>query len=147
MFESMEEFQMVLNELVGDKSMDKVRVEYEKLIHALKKSRENEKRLMSKCRELNAEIVSTSTKVAAALKISQEDETTITSLKRVYVIFKTCDVNIIQIFFLSLFIYCPDLIWQIKKSIINCLLCCFIFCKVKILLKSAKSLIMNKNIF
>ena len=113
MFESMEEFQMVLNELVGDKSMDKVRVEYEKLIHALKKSRENEKRLMSKCRELNAEIVSTTTKVAAALKISQEDETTITSLKRVYVIFKTCDVNIIQIFFLSLFIYCPDLIWQI----------------------------------
>ncbi|KAL7390317.1 hypothetical protein ABVT39_018730 [Epinephelus coioides] len=82
MFESLEEFHMVLNELVGDKSMDKVRVEYEKLIRALKKSRENEKRLMSKCRELNAEVVSTSTKVAAALKLSQEDETTITSLKR-----------------------------------------------------------------
>lgn len=83
-FESLEEFQMVLNELVGDKSMDKIRVEYEKLIHALKKSRENEKRLMSKCRELNAEIVSTSTKVAAALRLSQEDETTITSLKKVH---------------------------------------------------------------
>lgn len=83
-FESLEEFQMVLNELVGDKSMDRVRVEYEKLIHALKKSRENEKRLMSKCRELNAEIVSTSTKVAAALKLSQEDESTIASLKRVH---------------------------------------------------------------
>ncbi|KAA8586336.1 hypothetical protein FQN60_000172 [Etheostoma spectabile] len=82
MFESLEEFHMVLNELAGDKSMDKVRVEYEKLIHALKKSRENEKRLMSKCRELNAEVVSTSTKVAAALKLSQDDETTITSLKR-----------------------------------------------------------------
>ncbi|XP_070839620.1 cilia- and flagella-associated protein 58 [Chaetodon trifascialis] len=81
MFESLEEFQMVLNELVGE-SMEKVRVEYEKLIHALKKSRENEKRLMSKCRELNADIVSTSTKVAAALKLSQEDETAITSLKR-----------------------------------------------------------------
>uniref|UniRef100_A0A4W6DUE0 Cilia and flagella associated protein 58 n=1 Tax=Lates calcarifer TaxID=8187 RepID=A0A4W6DUE0_LATCA len=80
--ESLEEFQMVLSELIGDKSMDKIRVEYEKLIHALKKSRENEKRLMSKCRELNAEIVSTSTKVTAALKLSQEDETTITSLKR-----------------------------------------------------------------
>uniref|UniRef100_A0A3B5A651 Cilia and flagella associated protein 58 n=1 Tax=Stegastes partitus TaxID=144197 RepID=A0A3B5A651_9TELE len=79
---SLDEFQMVLSELVADKSMDKIRVEYEKLIHALKKSRENEKRLMSKCRELNAEIVSTSTKVAAALKLSQEDETTITSLKR-----------------------------------------------------------------
>lgn len=84
-FESLEEFQMILNELVGDKSMDKIRVEYEKLIHALKKSRENEKRLMSKCRELNAEIVSTSTKVAAALKLSQEDETTIASLKKVHV--------------------------------------------------------------
>ncbi|KAM9348951.1 cilia- and flagella-associated protein 58 [Symphorus nematophorus] len=82
MSESLEEFQMVLDELVGDRSMDRVRVEYEKLIHALKKSRENEKRLMSKCRELNAEIVSTSTKVAAALKLSQEDETTIASLKR-----------------------------------------------------------------
>ncbi|XP_031166935.1 cilia- and flagella-associated protein 58 [Sander lucioperca] len=82
MFESLEEFHMVLNELAGDKSMDKVRVEYEKLILALKKSRENEKRLMSKCRELNAEVVSTSTKVAAALKLSQDDETTITSLKR-----------------------------------------------------------------
>ncbi|XP_034034786.1 cilia- and flagella-associated protein 58 [Thalassophryne amazonica] len=81
-FESLEEFQVVLGELVGDKSMDKIRVAYEKLIQALKKSRENEKRLMSKCRELNAEIVSASTKVAAALKLSQEDETTISSLKR-----------------------------------------------------------------
>ena len=82
-FQSLEEFKSVLSELVGDKSLDKIRGEYEKLIHALKKSRENEQRLMSKCRELNAEIVSTSTKVAAALKLSQEDETTITSLKRV----------------------------------------------------------------
>ncbi|KAK1882426.1 Cilia- and flagella-associated protein 58 [Dissostichus eleginoides] len=82
MFESLEEFHIVLSELVGDESMDKVRGEYEKLIHALKKSRENEKRLMSKCRELNAEVMSTSTKVAAALKLSQDDETTITSLKR-----------------------------------------------------------------
>uniref|UniRef100_UPI0037E95453 cilia- and flagella-associated protein 58 n=1 Tax=Semicossyphus pulcher TaxID=241346 RepID=UPI0037E95453 len=81
-FESLEEFQMILSELVGDQSMDKVRMEYEKLIHALKKSRENEKRLMSKCRELNAEIVSVQTKVAAALKLSQEDESQISSLKR-----------------------------------------------------------------
>ncbi|TKS83720.1 Cilia- and flagella-associated protein 58 [Collichthys lucidus] len=80
--ESLEEFQMVLNEMVGDESMDKVRVEYEKLIHALKTSRGNEKKLMSKCRELNAEIVTTSTKVTAALKLTQEDEATIASLKR-----------------------------------------------------------------
>uniref|UniRef100_A0A7N8XSI7 Cilia and flagella associated protein 58 n=1 Tax=Mastacembelus armatus TaxID=205130 RepID=A0A7N8XSI7_9TELE len=81
-FESLEQFQTVLNELVGDESMEKIRVEFEKLLHSLKKSRENEKRLMSKCRELNAEIVSTSTKVTAALKLCQEDETTIASLKR-----------------------------------------------------------------
>lgn len=82
--ESLEEFYVILNELLGDQNMEKVRVEYEKLLHALKKSKDNEKRLMSKCRELNAEIVATSTKVAAALQLSQEDENTIASLKRVY---------------------------------------------------------------
>ncbi|KAM6971891.1 cilia- and flagella-associated protein 58 [Aplochiton taeniatus] len=82
-FESLEkEFQDVLNELVGDKSLDKFRVEYEKLTNALKKSHESEKRLMTKCRELNAEIVSNSVKVATALKLSQEDQTTISSLKK-----------------------------------------------------------------
>lgn len=83
-FGCLEEFHVVLNELVGDESMVKVKVEYEKLSHALKKSRENEGRLMSKCRELNAEIVETSAKVAAVLKLSQEDETTIASLKKVH---------------------------------------------------------------
>lgn len=83
MSESMQEFYTVLDELVGDQSVDQVRVEFEKLIQTLKKSRENEKRLMAKCRELNAEIVSTSTKVSAALQLSQDDQTTITSLKRV----------------------------------------------------------------
>lgn len=84
--ESLQEFQMILDELVGDESMDKVRMEYEKLIQALIKSRENEKRLMSKCRELNAKIVSTSSKAAEALKMNQEDETTINFLKRVIII-------------------------------------------------------------
>lgn len=84
MFESLEEFQMVLSEMVGDRRMDKIRVECEKLINALGKSREHEKRLMSRCRELNAEIVSSSTKISTAKKLSEEDEITITSLKRVY---------------------------------------------------------------
>lgn len=81
--ESIQEFQMILDELVGDESMEKVRGEYEKLIQVLVKSRENEKRLMSKCRELNAKIVSTTTKVADALKMRQEDETKMNFLKRV----------------------------------------------------------------
>ncbi|KAG5278608.1 hypothetical protein AALO_G00100820, partial [Alosa alosa] len=82
-FESLEkEFQEVLSELLGDKSLEKFRVEYEKLTNALKKSHESEKRLMTKCRELNGEIVSNAAKVATALKLSQEDQTTITSLKK-----------------------------------------------------------------
>ena len=63
--------------------MEKFRVEYEKIHHALKKSHESEKRLMQKCRELNAEIVANSAKVATALKLSQEDQATIASLKKV----------------------------------------------------------------
>lgn len=75
----------VLSELMGDRSLEKFRVEYEKLHRALKKSHESEKRLMQKCRELNAEIVANSAKVATALKLSQEDQATIQSLKKVLV--------------------------------------------------------------
>ncbi|XP_060754267.1 cilia- and flagella-associated protein 58 [Neoarius graeffei] len=82
-FEALEkEFQDVLNELVGDKNLEKFSVEYEKLITALRKSHENEKRLMTKCRELKAEISSNSVKVETALKLSHEDQTTIMSLKK-----------------------------------------------------------------
>ena len=70
---------------MGDKSLEKFRVEYEKLHRALKKSHESEKRLMQKCRELNAEIVANASKVQTALKLSQEDQTTIASLKKVTV--------------------------------------------------------------
>ena len=72
-----------LAELMGDRSLEKFRVEYEKLHKALKKSHESEKRLMQKCRELNAEIVANSAKVATALKLSQDDQATIASLKKV----------------------------------------------------------------
>ena len=68
---------------MGDKSLEKFRIEYEKLHRALKKSHESEKRLMQKCRELNAEIVANAAKVQTALKLSQEDQTTIASLKKV----------------------------------------------------------------
>lgn len=68
---------------MGDKSLERFRVEYEKLHRALKKSHESEKRLMHKCRELNAEIVANAAKVSTALKLSQEDKSTISSLKQV----------------------------------------------------------------
>jgi hypothetical protein len=83
-FEEIErDFQEVLGELSGDKSLEKFRIEYEKLHAVMKKSYDNEKRLMAKCRELNAEIVVNSAKVATALKLSQDDQTTIVSLKKV----------------------------------------------------------------
>ncbi|XP_028391135.1 cilia- and flagella-associated protein 58-like [Dendronephthya gigantea] len=82
-FEVLErDFQEVLGELMGDKSLEKFRVEYEKLHRALKKSHESEKRLMQKCRELNGEIVANAAKVQTALKLSQEDQNTISSLKK-----------------------------------------------------------------
>ncbi|XP_076308256.1 cilia- and flagella-associated protein 58-like [Tachypleus tridentatus] len=77
-----EEFQKVLKNIAGDKKLDKFRSEYEKLHEALYKSHENEKRLMQKCREFNAEIAANGSKVAAALKLSEDDKMTIESLKK-----------------------------------------------------------------
>jgi DNA repair exonuclease SbcCD ATPase subunit len=77
-----QEFQDVLQELMGDRSLEKFRIEYEKLHKALIKSHESEKRLMQKCRELNAELVANSAKVQTALKLSQEDQNTIASLRK-----------------------------------------------------------------
>jgi len=82
-FEALEkDFQQVLQELMGDRSLERFRVEYEKLHRALKKSHDSEKRLMQKCRELNAEMVANSAKVSTALKLTQEDQATIASLKK-----------------------------------------------------------------
>mmetsp|Transcript_113442 Transcript_113442/g.208390 ORF Transcript_113442/g.208390 Transcript_113442/m.208390 type:complete len:856 (-) Transcript_113442:88-2655(-) len=82
-FEALEkDFQEVLQELIGDKSLEHFRLEYEKLHRALKKSHESEKRLIKKCRELNQEIVSNATKVQTALNLSKEDQLTIQNLKK-----------------------------------------------------------------
>ena len=43
---------------------------------------DNEKRILKKCRELNAEIVANAAKVQTALKLSEEDQSTIASLKK-----------------------------------------------------------------
>ena len=82
-----QEFQDVLSELMGDKTLEKFKIEYEKLHKALIKSHESEKRLMQKCRELNAELVANSAKVQTALKLGQEDQNTIASLRKVCFLF------------------------------------------------------------
>ncbi|CAC5425876.1 Cilia- and flagella-associated protein 58 [Mytilus coruscus] len=81
-FEDMEEdFLEVLSQLAGDRSLEKFRSEYEKLYKALKKSHEGEKRLMGKCRELNAETVANRAKVSTSQKLSNDDTQTIAELK------------------------------------------------------------------
>lgn len=57
------EFQDVMDELAGDKSLDHFRIEYVKLHKAMKRSHESELRLIKKCRELNQEIVKNAVKV------------------------------------------------------------------------------------
>eukprot|EP00771_Trimastix_marina_P000526 gnl/Trimastix_PCT/1546.p1 GENE.gnl/Trimastix_PCT/1546~~gnl/Trimastix_PCT/1546.p1 ORF type:complete len:871 (+),score=438.45 gnl/Trimastix_PCT/1546:34-2646(+) len=82
-FDALErDFHDFLRQLVGDESLQSFRVEYEKLHRALKKSHESEKRLIRRCKELNAEIVSNAAKVRTALKLSHEDANTISSLKK-----------------------------------------------------------------
>ncbi|KAF1792309.1 hypothetical protein GQ600_27877 [Phytophthora cactorum] len=76
------DFEEVLAELEGDKSLERFRLEYEKLHRALKKSNGQEKKLIKKCRELNAEIINNAAKVQTALKLSQEDQASIASLKK-----------------------------------------------------------------
>ncbi|GMH58573.1 hypothetical protein TL16_g02641 [Triparma laevis f. inornata] len=82
-FEALErDFQEVLADLVGDDSLSKFREEYEKLHRALKKSHDQEKRLVKMCRELNTEIVNNAAKVQYALQLAQKDDTTIASLRK-----------------------------------------------------------------
>jgi chromosome segregation ATPase len=82
-YEALEkDFQEVLNELVGDQSMERFRNEYEKLHRALKTSYESEKRLIKRCKELNDTILANAARVKAAIKLTQEDSQTINLLKK-----------------------------------------------------------------
>ena len=82
-YEELEQnFQSVIQELIGDRSLEKFRDEYERLHRALKRSHESNKRLITKCRELNDEILSNSTKVERSLELLQQDRRTITALRQ-----------------------------------------------------------------
>ncbi|KAM7047261.1 cilia- and flagella-associated protein 58 isoform 1-T1 [Acridotheres tristis] len=81
-FEALEEdSQEFISILSRDEALEKFRVEYEKLFAIMKKSRENEKHLMEKCRKLSAELVEKSSKVAVLTKLTSDDGETISSLK------------------------------------------------------------------
>ncbi|NWV74523.1 CFA58 protein, partial [Dasyornis broadbenti] len=81
-FEALEkDSQEFISILKRDEALEKFRVEYEKLLAIMKKSRENEKHLMEKCRKLRAELVEKSSKVAVLTKLTKDDGETISSLK------------------------------------------------------------------
>lgn len=58
-----ESYESVLETLEGDPQLVPFKDEFEKLYAALTKSHESEKKLMSKCRQLNAELVTAASKV------------------------------------------------------------------------------------
>ena len=76
-----DDFNKVIAELENDPAMAKFKEEYEKVFSALVNSNDSEKRLVQKCRDLNAEIVANAAKVQSALKLADEDQGTIDKLK------------------------------------------------------------------
>ena len=76
------DFQQVLQELAGDRTIERFRMEYEKLYRTLKASLEFERRLIKKCKELNAEINANALKVQVALKLTREETQAIAEIKQ-----------------------------------------------------------------
>ena len=62
--------------------MQRFQAEYEKLYRALKTSYESEKRLVRRCKELNETLVGNATRVKAAMRLTQEDSSTILLLRK-----------------------------------------------------------------
>jgi len=76
-----DDFNKIIAELENDPAMGKFKEEYEKVFGALVNSNDSEKKLIQKCRDLNAEIVANAAKVQSALKLADEDQGTIDKLK------------------------------------------------------------------
>ena len=82
-FEALErDFQQVLEEMLGDRSLERFRAEYEKLHRALKTSYESEKRLVKKCRELHDMMIQNAARVKSAIILTRKDSQMITSLQK-----------------------------------------------------------------
>ena len=82
-YEALEkDFHQVLQDMLGDKSLEKFRHQYEKLHRALKTSYESEKRLVKKCRELHDMMVNNASRVKQAILLTKQDGQTIAALKK-----------------------------------------------------------------
>ena len=78
----MDEFNRVLEDTLGDQTLEKFRLQYEKLHRALKTTYENEKRLVNKCTELQETIVKNAVKVKQAIMLTKQVGQTIQTLKK-----------------------------------------------------------------
>ncbi|EKF32842.1 hypothetical protein MOQ_003302 [Trypanosoma cruzi marinkellei] len=72
----------VLRELAMEPQLEAFKDEYEKIHRLLRKSNDGEKRLLAKIKELQMDLEVHGTKVEAALKLSQEDEEVIATLRK-----------------------------------------------------------------
>jgi chromosome segregation ATPase len=82
-FEQLEtECNEVIKALEEDSSLEKFRIEYEKLFMTLKKTCHQEKQLVEKCQELNDELSSNAGKVKDIINRSRRDQSTIHLLKQ-----------------------------------------------------------------
>lgn len=77
-----QDLQYILQEIAGDRSLERFRLEYQKLHKTLKTSHETEKKLIKRCKELNSETSANSVKVQIALKLSHEDNMAMDQVKQ-----------------------------------------------------------------
>jgi hypothetical protein len=71
LYEALErDFKEVLQSMVGEKTMERFKAEYEKLHRALKTSYDSEKRLVRQVKDLNEIIVQNAARVKAAIKLT-----------------------------------------------------------------------------
>ncbi|EAY14151.1 hypothetical protein TVAG_351990 [Trichomonas vaginalis G3] len=81
-FDKMEkDFQLIVSNLVNDQTLEKFRGEYEKLHVELVKSHNQNKQLIDKCRQLNADILSNANVISSTLSLNQSDARTIAGLR------------------------------------------------------------------
>ena len=76
------DFQTILKEIAGDKSLERFKHEYEKLHKTLITSHETETKLMKRCKELNSEITSHAVKVQITLKLAENDNIAMDQVKQ-----------------------------------------------------------------
>lgn len=71
----------MLASLSSDQTLDRFRIEYERIHRALRHSHEQEKKLLGRCRDLSKDIIAGAAKLQSALKFSNDDSHTISYLK------------------------------------------------------------------